>query len=66
MWDYIEPLIDERTTNPREDLISRIARAELNGRKMNTLEIKGSWPPAEALRAGDLRSTRREVDVRGQ
>ena len=41
MWDYIEPLIDERTTNPGEDLISRIARAELNGRKMTTLEIKG-------------------------
>lgn len=48
MWDYIEPLIDERTTNPREDLISRIARAELNGRKMNTLEIKGSWPPCRS------------------
>ena len=41
MWDYIEPMIEERQKEPREDLISKIVHAELNGKRMSMLEIKG-------------------------
>ena len=41
MWDYIEPMILERQKEPREDLISKIVNAELNGKRMSVLEIKG-------------------------
>lgn len=41
MWDYIDPLIDEREKNPGEDLLSRIVGAELDGSRMSKEEIKG-------------------------
>lgn len=41
MWDYIDPLIEERRSQPGTDLLSRIANAELDGRKMEPVEIKG-------------------------
>jgi len=41
MWEYIDPMIDARMKNPTEDLISRITNAELNGRRMSKIEVKG-------------------------
>ena len=41
MWDYIDPLICERSENPGEDLLSRICVAELDGSRMSIEEIKG-------------------------
>ena len=41
MWDYIDPLIAERSKNPGEDLLSRICVAEMNGSRMTPEEIKG-------------------------
>lgn len=41
MWEYLEPLINERSKNPGEDLLSRIIAAELDGVKMDMDEIKG-------------------------
>ncbi len=41
MWDYIDPLILERSENPGEDLLSRICVAELEGSRMSADEIKG-------------------------
>ncbi len=41
MWDYIDPMIKERTQNPGEDLLSRICVAEMNGSRMTPEEIKG-------------------------
>ncbi len=41
MWDYLEPMIDERLKNPGEDLVSRIVTAELGGERMNMREVKG-------------------------
>jgi cytochrome P450 len=41
MWDYLEPLIAARRQTPGEDLLSRIACAELDGKRMDLSEIKG-------------------------
>lgn len=41
MWDYLEPLIVERTAKPGDDLLSRIIVAELDGKRMSMMEIKG-------------------------
>ena len=41
MWDYIDPMIKERSKNPGEDLLSRICVAELDGNRMSVEEIKG-------------------------
>lgn len=41
MWEYLEPLIDERMGRPGEDLLSKIIVAELDGVRMNMDEIKG-------------------------
>ena len=41
IWDYLEPIIEERTENPGEDLVSRIVTAELQGKRMNVEEVKG-------------------------
>jgi cytochrome P450 len=41
MWDYIDPLIKERSKNPGEDLLSRICTAELGGSRMTVEEVKG-------------------------
>ncbi len=41
IWDYLEPIIEERTKNPGEDLVSRIVTAELQGKRMNVEEVKG-------------------------
>jgi len=41
MWDYIDPMIEERTINPGEDLLSRICVAEVAGSRMSPEEIKG-------------------------
>ncbi|MFP6815067.1 MAG: hypothetical protein VB949_05290, partial [Pseudomonadales bacterium] len=34
MWDYIDPMIKERSKNPGEDLLSRICVAEFDGKRM--------------------------------
>ncbi|MXZ88856.1 MAG: cytochrome P450 [Dehalococcoidia bacterium] len=41
IWDYLEPIIEERMKNPGEDLVSRIVSAELQGKRMNVEEVKG-------------------------
>lgn len=41
MWDYIDPLIKERSKNPGEDLLSRICTAEVAGSRMSAEEVKG-------------------------
>lgn len=41
MWDYLEPLIEARSKEPGEDLLSRIIAAELDGKRMSMEEIKG-------------------------
>ena len=41
MWDYIDPMIKERSKNPGEDLLSRICVAELDGSRMSVEEVKG-------------------------
>ena len=41
MWDYIDPMIKQRTKNPGEDLLSRIGNAEMNGSRMTAEEVKG-------------------------
>jgi len=41
MWDYIDPMIKERSKNPGEDLLSRICVAELDGKRMTVEEVKG-------------------------
>ena len=41
MWDYIDPLIKERSAAPGEDLLSRICTAEIAGSRMTSDEIKG-------------------------
>lgn len=37
---YLDPLIDERAKNPGDDLLSRLAVAEVNGQRMTKQEIK--------------------------
>lgn len=37
---YLDPLIDERAANPGDDLLSRLAVAEVNGERMTKQEIK--------------------------
>lgn len=37
---YLDPLIDERTKNPGDDLLSRLANAEVDGARMTKQEIK--------------------------
>ena len=41
MWEYLEPLIEQRTAQPGEDLLSRIIHAERDGKRMSVEEIKG-------------------------
>jgi len=41
MWEYLDPLIAERTGKDGEDLLSRICNAELAGSRMTPEEIKG-------------------------
>jgi cytochrome P450 len=41
MWAYLDPLIEQRRAQPGADLLSRIATAELDGRRMDPIEIKG-------------------------
>jgi len=41
MWKYLEPIIEERLRNPGEDLLSKIAVAELDGQRMSMDEVKG-------------------------
>jgi cytochrome P450 len=37
---YLDPLIDQRAVNPGDDLLSRLAIAEVNGQRMTKQEIK--------------------------
>jgi len=39
MWDYIDPMIRERSKNPGEDLLSRICVAEIDGNRMSVVEV---------------------------
>ena len=41
MWDYLEPLITERSAHPGDDLLSRLVTAELDGQRMSMDEVKG-------------------------
>ena len=41
MWDYIDPMIRERSKNPGEDLLSRICVAEIDGNRVSVEEVKG-------------------------
>jgi cytochrome P450 len=41
MWEYLDPLIEERRGRPTEDLLSRLLEAELDGVKMSDEEVKG-------------------------
>lgn len=41
MWKYLEPIVEERLRNPGDDLLSKIAIAELDGKRMSMDEVKG-------------------------
>ncbi|MEY2968532.1 MAG: hypothetical protein RIQ64_1159 [Actinomycetota bacterium] len=41
MWKYLEPIVEERLLNPGDDLLSKIAIAELDGKRMSMDEVKG-------------------------
>ncbi len=41
MWDYLDPMIQERAANPTADLVSRIVHAEVREQRMTPDEIKG-------------------------
>ncbi len=41
MWSYLDPLIEQRSKHPGDDLLSRIVIAELEGQRMSADEIKG-------------------------
>ena len=41
MWKYLEPIIEKRLMNPGDDLLSKIAIAELDGKRMSMDEVKG-------------------------
>ncbi len=41
MWAYLDPLIEERSRHPGDDLLSRIVSAELQGQRMSPDEVKG-------------------------
>ncbi|HJP41324.1 MAG TPA: cytochrome P450 [Dehalococcoidia bacterium] len=41
IWDYMDPIIAERTKNPGDDLVSRFINAELDGKRLSVDEIKG-------------------------
>jgi pulcherriminic acid synthase len=41
MWDYLDPLIEQRLDAPGEDLVSRIVIAEHKGQRMTRPEVKG-------------------------
>jgi pulcherriminic acid synthase len=41
MWRYLEPIVEERLRNPGDDLLSKIAIAELDGKRMSMDEVKG-------------------------
>lgn len=41
MWDYIDPMIKERSKNPGEDLLSQICIADLDGSRMSIEEVRG-------------------------
>ena len=41
MWAYLEPIVEERLRNPGDDLLSKIATAELDGQRMSMDEVKG-------------------------
>jgi pulcherriminic acid synthase len=41
MWKYLEPIIEERLKKPGDDLLSKIAIAELDGQRMSMDEVKG-------------------------
>ena len=41
MWSYLDPLIEHRSRQPGDDLLSRIVTAELEGQRMSSDEIKG-------------------------
>lgn len=41
MWAYLEPLVEQRLREPGDDLLSKIATAELDGQRMSMDEVKG-------------------------
>ncbi len=41
MWEYLGPIIDDRRAHPRDDLLTRLVEAELDGQRMSTDEVKG-------------------------
>jgi pulcherriminic acid synthase len=41
MWRYLEPIIEQRLAAPGDDLLSKIAVAELDGQRMSMDEVKG-------------------------
>ncbi|GCE41175.1 cytochrome P450 [Rhodococcus sp. USK10] len=38
-FDYLSPIVDERTKNPGEDVLSKIAGASIDGRKLSKDEV---------------------------
>ena len=41
LFAYLDPLLDERMTNPRDDLLSRFCHAQKDGRAMSRDQMKG-------------------------
>lgn len=41
MWEYLTPIVADRRKNPRDDLLTRLVEAELDGQKMSDDEVKG-------------------------
>jgi pulcherriminic acid synthase len=40
LWDYLTPIIADRHRNPGPDLISALVTAEINGEKLDDVEVK--------------------------
>ena len=41
MWEYIDPMIEQRSKHPGDDLLSSICVAEIDGSRMTPEEVKG-------------------------
>ncbi|TFH29755.1 MAG: cytochrome P450 [Myxococcales bacterium] len=42
LWAYLDPVIDERTRNPKDDVISQLIRDEVDGVRMTREQVKSN------------------------
>ena len=60
MWDYLDPMIAQRTQNPTDDLLSGIVNAELDGGRMSGRRGEGVCRPAAGGGRGHHRQSHRQ------